>query len=86
MDFTTFTEQQLQAARKYAASVNRKLASEALTADYFADHVDYDARLKIQSKHNTYADEIERGEHDLNFTIMQRMYYYLTGECVAFLP
>lgn len=86
MDFTSFTEQQLQDARMYAASVNRNLASEALTADYYADHVDFDARLKIQSEHITHAEEIERGEHDHNFTIMQRMYYHLTGESVAFLP
>ena len=86
MDFSTFTEQQLQDARIYAAKIYRQLAEEAITANYYAAHVSKEDRLKIQKDHLRYAEEIENGQHDHNFTIRQRMYYYLTGESVAFLP
>lgn len=86
MNLSTFTSEQLQAARVYAASNPRAMAAEAMTATYYADHVDHAWRLRIQEEKNQLADEAERGEHDHNFTIRQRMYYYLTGESVALLP
>lgn len=85
MGFSTFTEQQLQDARIYAAEIYRKLAEEAITADYYASHVSKEDRLKIQKDYLRYAEEVENKKHDHIFTIRQRMYYYLTGKSVAFL-
>ena len=81
--FKDFTESDIQKARQYAAENSRAMAAEALTADYYADHVDIEWRKRIRDEKNTLADEIEQGLHDHNFTIRQRMYYYLTGESVA---
>lgn len=86
MDFSAFTDWQIQDARSYAAGIYRQLAKEAMTADYYASHVTKEDRLKIQEDNLKLAEEIENGQHDHNFTIRQSMYYYLTGESVAFLP
>lgn len=74
-------------ARKYAAAVDWSLAAGALDPGAgFADHVTYDDKLKFIERHRTLATEIERGLHDHNFTVWQRMNYFLTGECVGLLP
>ena len=81
-----WTEQQLQDARVYAARLDRELAAESLTADYYASHITVADRERIQARYLESAEAIERGKCDGNFTIAQRMHYYLTGECVPFLP
>ena len=86
MNFSDFTEWQLQDARVYASKIYWQLAEEAIAADYYASHVTKDDRLKIQKDNLKLAEEVENGQHDHNFTIRQSMYYYLTGESVAFLP
>ena len=80
------TQAELIAARKYAAEIPRKLAAEALTADYYADHVTIQDRVEIKERELKRAEQIENGEHDHNFTIWQRMNYYITGESIALLP
>lgn len=75
-----------QDARIYAALVHRAIAAEALTADYYADHVTMQQRQEIKERELKLAEEIERGEHDHNFTVAQKMHYFLTGECPALLP
>ena len=80
-----YSEQQMQDARVYAARIDRQLAAEASTSPHYASHVTPDDRLAIQARHLESAEAIERGECDHNFTIAQRMRYYLTGECVPFL-
>ena len=84
-EFEQFTPEQVQAARIYAADNPRKMAEEALTATYYADHVDMEWRQCIKEEKEQLANEIEKGLHDHNFTIAQRMWYYLTGESVALL-
>ena len=81
-----YSEQQLQNARVYAARIDRQLAAEALTADYYASHITAADRESIKARHLESAEAVERGEHDGNFTVAQRMRYYLAGECVPFLP
>lgn len=70
------TPEQLQAAREYAADVERRLIA--------------DLKSGAVQCHNPQAwiDELEKmverivaGHDDSNFTIWQRMHYFLTGEC-----
>ncbi len=72
-------------ARIYAAKIHREIADEALTATYYADHVDLEWRERIKERELQYAEEVEAGKHDHNLTIAQRMHYFLTGESVALL-
>lgn len=74
-------------AREYAAQINHNCANHAFDTNYgFASHVTYADKVKYVIKERQYAREIEAGLHDNNFTIWQRMNYFLTGECVALLP
>lgn len=84
---TTLNPHQLNQARKYAASINRRYAKsiELGTCD-FASHITREAQLQIAKREHVQADAIEAGECDHNFTIWQRMNYFITGESVAFLP
>lgn len=78
-------ESDLNSAREYAASVNQCIADEALTATYYADHITMQKREEIKRYNLRLAQEIREGKHDNNFTIKQRMYYYLTGKSVPFM-
>lgn len=81
------SEKDLQRARNYAAEKDRDLAAHVFDYDFgFADHVTDDDKCDYAAKRISYAKEIEAGEHDGNFTVWQEMNYFLTGECVPFLP
>lgn len=76
----------IQSARQYAAQINYELSASAFDDDFgFADHVTNEQKAKYAEDQLIYANEIEQGLHDGNFTIWQRMNYYLTGECVPLL-
>ena len=78
------TPEEMQKARKYAAEINHALADGAFSKDSgLADHVD---RQAYQDHQRSIARSIEVGTKDGNFTVWQRMYYYFTGESIAFLP
>lgn len=80
-------EAKLQAAREYAAKIHHKLAASAFDPDFgFASHITEEDKQKYSDDQRRYAAEVEAGEHDSNFTIWQRMNYFLTGECTPFLP
>ena len=81
MDLSKFTPEQLQEAR-LAASQKEKDCLIAYAAGEFRvnDPKEYIARNKRTIR------QIEDGELDGNFTIRQRMFYHLTGECPALLP
>jgi hypothetical protein len=77
----------IEGARQYAAFPFRDCANHAFDPDFgFADHVTDADKAQYVIEHNTYADEVEAGLHDHNFTVWQRMNYFKTGQCVAFLP
>ena len=40
--------------------------------------IDYEKRVQL-------SEEIREGKHDGNFTVAQRIHFYMTGECVPFL-
>ena len=81
-----YTQKKIQQAREYAAQIEYRLSNECLLPNFgYADHVTEQDKQKYSEKYFRYAQEIEQGIHDNNFTIWQRMNYYLTGESVAFL-
>jgi len=43
-------------------------------------------KIPVYKNSLLYADEVESGQHDNNFSVWQEMHYFLTGECVSFLP
>lgn len=82
-----YTSEQLQKAREYAAKLPYELARECLEPGFgYADHITEADKRRFSEAYFKHAQEIEQGLHDHNFTVWQRMHYYLTGECVAFLP
>ena len=82
-----YSKEKLQEAREYAAESNYKLAHHAHDKDFgFASHITEQDKDDYVEKQTKYAEEIEAGKHDDNFTVWQRMNYYLTGENIPFLP
>lgn len=76
----------ITAAREYAAQIHHQMADSVFDDDFgFASHVTDSDKRKYAEDQRKYAEEVLRGEHDNNFTIWQRMNYFLTGECVPFL-
>lgn len=84
---TKHTPEQIQKAREYAAEIEFRIADEALDPGFgFAPHVTESEKRKYADDARAHAEAIVRGEHDNNFTIWQRMNYYLTGKFVPLLP
>lgn len=84
---SNFREKDIQNAREYAARINYKLSEECFDPDFgFADHITEADKINYSNEQKQFAKEIEEGKHDHNFTIWQRMHYYLTGESVPLLP
>ena len=82
----TVTGERLNEARRYAASYSLMCAAAWLNdPDHGAPHVTTKMRGKLAAENVVRARRIERGECDHNFTIWQRMDYFLTGESVPFL-
>ena len=52
----------------------------------YASHVTQEEKERYLQERLGYANEVEKGLHNSNFTIWQRVDTMLTGECVAFLP
>lgn len=81
------TDRALQAAREYAAGINNRLAAGAFHPDAgFASHVTDADRLEYVRREVQTVRDILAGKLDHNFTVWQRMNYFLTGESVPFLP
>ena len=75
----------LTEARRAVAEDWRTMAYDILKEDAYASHITEVEKLQFYQDELRYADEIERGEHDSNFTIWQRLNTYITGECIALL-
>ena len=86
MNFDTFTSEQIQDARSFVADGYFKLAEECFGLGFgFADHVTYEEKLKYARENITLAGEILSGFHDHNFTVKQKMWFFLTGDDTPFL-
>ena len=80
------TGKRLNEARKYAAEVTRRCAlADIFDFDGDYNHLTPKERGKYAAREMLEVLRIERGECDHNFTIWQRMDYFLTGESVPFL-
>ena len=87
LSFDRFSPDQIQAARVYAAKNCRECAEHAFDDDFgFASHVTLEDKKQYAAEKLQLAQDIESGEKDGCFTVWQNMYYFLTGECVPFLP
>ena len=83
MNFNNFTQEQLQSARNYAAELPDRISKECFSETFgFASHVTYEDKVAYSNDNKKNAQAIRAGDCDHNFTIAQRMYYFLTGEDV----
>lgn len=81
MNFSAYSAEQLQAARAYAASIEQNLIASLQSGEtQCRDPQSWIAELEAAVK------DILSGASDSNFTIRQRMHYFLTGECVLVVP
>lgn len=84
--FSDFTSEQIQDAREKVANWFAANSRAIRAEDPYASHVteiEKDLYLKegLES-----AERVRQGKSDGNFTVAQRIYFELTGECVGFLP
>ena len=87
MDFSAFSQEQIQAARDTVAAQKDHLAVICFDDDFgFASHVTHADKVAYSEERKQFAKEIRNGIHDNNFTVRQKMYYELTGESIPFLP
>lgn len=76
-----------QQARAYAAKGSRRCAMLARQCRLgFAGHVSAAERVQYVADKERWADEVEQGMHDNNFSVWQKMNYFITGQDVPFLP
>lgn len=85
MNFQDYTEQQMTAARGYAASITLKHAACCMDKGYFAEHITPSEAADIQFRECKEAQHIMEGMCDNNFTVRQRMEFYLTGKSTPLL-
>ena len=72
-------------ARKHVADDIVTVAYAIYKQDVYADHVTPKKKTELLHRDISYAEEVQKGLHDDNFTIWQRMNTFITGECVALL-
>ena len=77
VDINEFNE-----ALKIVAEKRRQQAYKERLEPY-ASHITEERKDELLNKALRYADEIEAGEHNINFTVMQQVTFLITGECVA---
>lgn len=79
MNPQNYTKAELQAARDYAASITERALVSTINCSCKPVTQDYIDKI------NKSIDNIKTGLDDGNFTIYQRMEYYLTGTATPFL-
>ena len=80
------TETELAEALKKVANDLRENAYAIHSENAYASHVTQEDKERYLQERLVYANEVEKGLHNSNFTIWQRVDTLLTGECIAFLP
>ncbi len=80
------TETEIAEALKKVANDLRENAYAIHSENAYASHVTQEEKERYLQERLGYANEVEKGLHNSNFTIWQRVDTMLTGECVAFLP
>ena len=80
------TETELAEALKKVANDLRENAYAIHSENAYASHVTQEEKERYLQERLGYANEVEKGLYNSNFTIWQRVDTLLTGECIAFLP
>ena len=80
------TETELTEALKKVANDLRENAYAIHAENAYASHVTQEDKERYLQERLVYANEVEKGLYNSNFTIWQRVDTLLTGECIAFLP
>ena len=83
---SSFPPADVQSARERVAQDWEDLHHAIHKDDDYAPHVTESTKRGNLLNGITQAGAIRRGESDGNFTIWQRIYAELTGQCIAFLP
>jgi len=77
-----FPIEELHNARMAVANDYRELEIAIREKDPYASHVPESYKDKVLAEGLKHADLVEKGECDSNFSVWQRLYQKLTGECV----
>jgi len=83
---SSFPPADVQSARECVAQKKEESARKILKENQYASHVTQERKENNLILAFEMAEDIREGKLDHNFTIWQRIYMELTGECVAFLP
>ena len=81
-----FPPEKVQEAREDVAKFWEENAKAIREEDDYGPQIPEKTKDDNLVKGIAFAGEIRAGKQDHCFTIWQRIYEYLTGECVAFLP
>jgi hypothetical protein len=85
-DWKRFSPEQIQAARETVAGDWAENARAIRQEDPYASHVTEAEKDMMLDRGLIYAEGIRAGQHDACFTIAQRLWEVLTGDCIALLP
>jgi hypothetical protein len=75
----------LNQARKKCADFFLENAKQIREENPYAAHVTGEEKELDYNKRVKFSEEIREGKHDGNFTVAQRIHFYMTGNCVPFL-
>lgn len=86
-DWQRFSETEIQVARDAVADAWEQNARDTFTCDDpFVAHFTESEKEAWIARGVRNAEDIRAGRSDFCFTIAQRLWEFLTGECLAFLP
>ena len=77
--------EELKNVLKIVSEDLRKLANDIYESNDWASHITEEYKKDFLKKELEYANEVELGLHNNNFTIWQRINYICTGESVSFM-
>jgi len=83
---SSFPPADVQSARERVAQAKEESARKILKENQYAPQVTQERKENNLILGFEIAEKIREGKLDHNFTVWQRIYMELTGECVAFLP
>lgn len=81
-----FTPDAIQKAREAVADFFALNAWAIHKDDEYGPHVTAEEKKEALEKRLAWSEAVRRGEADHNFAAAQRIWFELTGECVALLP
>ena len=77
--------EELEKVLKIVSEELKKTAYEIFECDDWASHITEEYKKNYLKQELIYAHEVERGYHNINFTIWQKINSICTGVCVPLL-